>query len=321
MRVDGKGRYLAHVLAAGYLLVADDVRNLVGSLLHGFGIFIRQVVFGQNGVHLRVVVARLAQNVDDLADGVLGVLGPFNDFHYGLVARLAALELVFRYENVVGQCAVFRNQESIVLVHVQLAHKGVVAAFYNFDDLGLAGVSAASGQHRHAHAVAVEGAVGVALTYQYGLPAVVGQKAVAPVALAYKRTLHHLRAHGQAVVSLFVGGQIVVEHQLVEHVHRQHLGRVCRSAYFMEKVLYVIFLLSVLFKKFQEQFGYFLLGQPAAALFAFLSHVGLVLRVITFYKNSAFFVLLQGPGGLFAGGWRNKKCKFVCSDNKPAPGK
>ena len=91
-RVNGEGHHLTHVLTLGQLLCTDARKQLVGSLLYGCGVLVGQSVLCQDGVHLGIVLARLAQDIDDMAHGVLCVLGPFGYLHHGLVAVLALLE-------------------------------------------------------------------------------------------------------------------------------------------------------------------------------------------------------------------------------------
>ena len=92
LRVDGAGEHVAEVLALGIVRRCYLCRNLLGSLLHVLRILIRQAVLREDGVHLHVVVARLAEHVDNLADHVAVILvGPLHDAHYGVVAVLATL--------------------------------------------------------------------------------------------------------------------------------------------------------------------------------------------------------------------------------------
>ena len=69
-------------------------------------------------MHLSIVLARLAQNVNHLAYRVLRSLGPLHDAHHGFVARLALLEVLLRDEDVVGERPVLSQEVGIALLHL-----------------------------------------------------------------------------------------------------------------------------------------------------------------------------------------------------------
>ena len=144
---------------------------------------------------------------------------------------------------------------------MELAHEGVVAAFEDVGHLGLARVAGAAGQHRDAHAVAVERVLRVALAHEDRLAAVVGQEGVAPVALAHERALHDLRAHGVAVVAVAVGGQIVVEHEFAQRVDNEHLRGMRRGACGGKERLHVELPLGLSLDEGQHALAYVFLAQ------------------------------------------------------------
>jgi len=111
--VDGEGGHTPEVLTSGYFLGGDFGGYLVGSFLYGSGVDIGQAEFRQDGVHLGGIVSCAPQDVDYLADGVLGFVGPFHHLYDGFVARLAAFQLFFGDEDVVGKRTVFRYKESV----------------------------------------------------------------------------------------------------------------------------------------------------------------------------------------------------------------
>ena len=57
------------------LLFRDRIRQLVGHSFDLFGIAVRQIVFGQDGMHFGVVVTGRPQNIDDFALGVFQISG------------------------------------------------------------------------------------------------------------------------------------------------------------------------------------------------------------------------------------------------------
>lgn len=111
--VDGEGGDVPEILASGNLFGGNFIGYLVGGLLYGGRIYIRQAEFGQNGVHLGGVVSGTSQDIDDLPDGVLRLVGPFHDLHDGFVARLSAFQFLFGDEDVIGKRTVLRYQKSV----------------------------------------------------------------------------------------------------------------------------------------------------------------------------------------------------------------
>ena len=80
-RVDGESGHAAEVAAAGQVFGRDGVGYLLGRLLHlGFEA-VGQLEFGQDGVHLGVVLARNAQHVNDAPDRLDAPLRPVRDQH------------------------------------------------------------------------------------------------------------------------------------------------------------------------------------------------------------------------------------------------
>ena len=91
---------------------------LLGSILDVLGILVRQSVLCQYGVHLHVIVALLAQYVDDFADDVLRVFRrPLGNAYHGFLAILAALQLLLGYQDVVDEDITFCNEEGEVFLY------------------------------------------------------------------------------------------------------------------------------------------------------------------------------------------------------------
>ena len=270
VRVDGEGRHAAEVLAPRHLLLRDVGRELLGGALHALGIFVGQSELREYGVHLGVVVALLSEQVHHLAHRALRVVGPLHDLHHRLVARLAALELVLGYEDVVGQRAAFRHEEAVSALHLQVSDEGVGGALHDLGHFGLAGVAGPAGQHHYAHAVAVEGVERVAFHHEYALSAVVGQEGVAAVALALEGALHYVRAQGAAVVALPVGGEIVVGHEFRQGVEHYHLGGMVRGVRQCEELLDAVALVVARREEVEQHSGYVLLLEAPGGPLLFL---------------------------------------------------
>ena len=156
--VNGTGEDIAEVLAALDFLLCDARINLLGSVLHMLRILVRQPILSQDGMHLHIVVALLAQNVNHLADNVLRVLRrPLRNAHHGLLAVLATLQLLFRYQYVVHKDVAFGHQEGKVLLHLQLADGLVYLVRQYLNDHGLLDVFLATSHHGHPDAVTIHG--------------------------------------------------------------------------------------------------------------------------------------------------------------------
>ena len=156
-RVDGECCHAAHVLAGGYDLRCYSCVDFVGGSLHVLRVYVRQTVFGKDGVHLRVVFSRSAENVDHLAGRVLVIVVPVHDAHNCLVAAFAAFDFRFWYKNVAGKEFAVGHEEGVVLAHLQSADKHLLFFLYNLKHLRLRLETLALCAQMHAHAVAVEG--------------------------------------------------------------------------------------------------------------------------------------------------------------------
>ena len=217
-RVDGERGHVAHIVAAGHLLVGDAGLDALRRALHVGRILIRKAKFGEDGVNLGIVLAGAAQDVLDGADWAVGVLGPLDDAHDGLVASGATRQFVERDKDVGGQELAIGGKHSVVLLHIEGAHKHLLFALHNLDDLGL-GLHA--GTHRadvHHHAVTVEGVHRVALSNHDGLATriVVEHHTVLAVAATHENTRRHRAraAHGTEppgglLVQEAIGGQML----------------------------------------------------------------------------------------------------------------
>ena len=184
--VDGKCGDVAHVAALGYLFGRDAGVDAVGGALHGGGVLVGQAVLGQDGVHLGVVLAVLAQDIDHLAARVARVVGPVGDAHYGLVAGGAALELGLGDEDVGGQIFGVGIERGKVLVDPQGADECLFLFLDNLRDDCLGFATLDTGGDGDADAVAVESVQGVALGHENRLAVVVGDHAVLAVAQAHE---------------------------------------------------------------------------------------------------------------------------------------
>ena len=269
--VDGEGEDVAHVESATDFLLGDARRELLGGLLHECRIGVGQSVLCQDGVHLGGVLAGLAEDVHDLANGILGFVGPLHDAHHGFVARLALLEVLFGDEDVVGQGAVLGEEVGVALLHLEGSDEGLVAALENFGDGSLADVVLASGQERDLHGVAVHGMEAVALSHQDGFAAILGLEGVLAVCFAVEDAAHHLLRHVQRVAEARLLLDEIVHEEVLQHIHQQHLGRVGVQMKLFAEGLQREDDARVLLKEIDDDAFQIVLAQPAAAGFL-LSH-------------------------------------------------
>ena len=100
-RVNGKCCHTAEILALGNLLGCYVGRQLACSLLNGSRIGVWQAILGQYSIHLGIVVAALAKDVNNLAYRVLALNGPLKQLYHSLVATLSALEQILWNKNVI----------------------------------------------------------------------------------------------------------------------------------------------------------------------------------------------------------------------------
>ena len=224
-RINCNGEHIAHVQSSVHLLLRDFCGNLLGGLLHLFGIDIGQSVFGQNGVHLGSVLSCASQDVNDLSDGILGILGPFDNLDHGLVSGLPLLQVRFGDEDVVGQGAVFRKQIGILLADLKCSHKSLVRAFQNFGYLCLSDMVSPTGQKRGLDKISVHGMQTVALCHQDGLSPFNGFQRVLSVGFPSEGSLHNLGGSVQHIDIALGLLHIIVQHKLFQYIQTEHLGR------------------------------------------------------------------------------------------------
>ena len=123
---------------------------------------IRQSVFLQNGVDLRIVFARTAQHLKDPANGVELGVGPFHEFHHRHVPVLGAVQSVFGQVKVLSNPTVVGNEEGVLRGNVQRTNIGLFGALNDFHHLTfLAKTRAGCGKKQNFDAVSVEGRAGV----------------------------------------------------------------------------------------------------------------------------------------------------------------
>ena len=121
----------------------------------------REVVFGEDALHLDIVVAGLSEAFDHLAHGVVHALGPVGHLHQHLLAVLGTAEVVDVDEDVDGHGAAVADHEGEAFLLLDDAHKARLGAADDFHHLTLGLVHLALGEHQHLDGVAVEGVVGV----------------------------------------------------------------------------------------------------------------------------------------------------------------
>ena len=226
-------------------------------------------------MHLDGVVALLAQHVDDLADKVLGVLRrPLRDSHHGLLAVLAALELLLGDEDVVGKDVSFGDEEGEVLLDLQASHGLVALVGENLGHHGLLDVLLTARHEGHTDTVAVEGKHGVTLGDEDGRAAAVGQERVLAVGLTDKDALLHLAFLVETVLVVGHLRQVVVPRHLLHDVDGQHLGRMGVQTQGLENLTEREGLVGVTHEQPLQGFGHLLLGKSLSSFFLSHKYIG-----------------------------------------------
>ena len=224
--VDGEGKHVAHVDAAGYLVGRDDVADVVGGILHGKRILVGKSKLGEDGVHLHVVVASFTKDVHYLTYGVAGSLGPLYNLHYGLVAALAALELVARDEDVIVERAALGEQEGIVALHLEDTYESIVGPLEDLHHLAFGHAAAtAAGKEAHAHAVAMQGVHRVTLGNVYRLLVLLGGEEDAAAASALDGAYEFAPLEHKTEVPVLGFHNAAVDEHVTDDVTAEHLLR------------------------------------------------------------------------------------------------
>ena len=236
--VDGTGPDVTEVLATTNLLFGDARLYLLGSSLHRFRIFIRQAVLRQNSVHLYIVVALLAEHVNDLAHNILRVLrGPLRNLDNGFLAILTALQLLLGNKDVMYEDVTLGDEEGIVFLHLQDTHGLVHLVRQDLDHHRLFDMLLATGHIGHLHPVAIHGKQRVALRDKDGRAAIVRQERVLAVGFANKGSLLHLGLQIQTIRIVGNLREIVVPRHLFHRIDGHHLGRMRHQFQGLEDVL------------------------------------------------------------------------------------
>ena len=107
-------------------------------------------------MNLSVVIAILAENVNNFTLGHIRVFGPGGYAGNYFIAGFAAAQFLFRNEDVGCEKFGIGVEQSIAAFNGQYADKYLVVLFEDFNDFGF-GLGAAAGCGNHyAHLVAVE---------------------------------------------------------------------------------------------------------------------------------------------------------------------
>ena len=155
--VNRASEHLPEVFSFSQILWGNLATNSLCGVFNCLWILVRQAVLRQDGVHLRIVIASLAQHVDNLSYDVFMILiGPFAHFYHHLVIGLAALQLVSWNQDVVGKQVLLCHQEGDVLFNSQFTDELIARTLQYFDDLCFFDVLLTARHERHFHAVTIE---------------------------------------------------------------------------------------------------------------------------------------------------------------------
>ncbi len=258
--VDGAGKHIAEILTPADLLLSDGSIDFLSSFLHILRILIGQVVLGQDGMHLGIVVARLSEDINYGANDILMVcIRPLDDLYHCLVIGLASLQLTLGDDDVVNERLVLRYQHGEIFLHTELTHYLVVGTADDLDHHRLLDMLVATGHIRHLHLVAVHRRHRVTLCHKDGCTAVGRQERVAPVGLATEGALLQLRLRVQAIAAVADLQQEVVPCHLLHHVDGEHLQRMGVELQSLEYLFEREGLIRIVLEEVLEQFTNLLL--------------------------------------------------------------
>ena len=181
-------------------------------------ISIWQSVFSQYGVHFSVVLAGLSKHIYNLSERILCFVRPFCNFHYCLIAILCSFKFIFRYKDIVGKCACFCDEESIIFRNLQSTHKssfGSVKYFYHLSFYLLFLTFCTEG---NLHLVIVHGVGRVSFSNKDRFSTIIRYKRVLAVTFSYESTGHYLTSVIQFPSSLFCFNQEVVFCHILHYV-------------------------------------------------------------------------------------------------------
>ena len=160
-RVDGERERVAEILAALQILGRDGVRDLIGGVLHLGREAIGEIELRQDGVHLRVILARLAEHIHHVAPGprfaALPAVHDRGDLHARL--RTHGGRRFGVHLDIVRHRLALHQDPGLGPDGMVKAHEGARGAFENLHDLALAAavVPALLACHSHAHEIALQG--------------------------------------------------------------------------------------------------------------------------------------------------------------------
>ncbi len=143
------------------------VADFLGSLNHRFRIAVRQTEFGQDGMLLGVVFSGGAKYVHHLTGGVVGVVGPVGNPHYGFVAILSATQFCTWNVDIGGEELGIGEQARHASVDFQSADEHLILFFKDIRYLGFRLVTTHARGDCHAHTVAVESMHAVTFGHEY----------------------------------------------------------------------------------------------------------------------------------------------------------
>ena len=173
-------------------------------------------------MHFGGIISCLSQDVDDLSDRILGIFRPLGHFYYRLVTVLTAFQHITRDKDVIGECTVFGEQESIMLVHFQCTYKRFLCTFKDFYHFAFHLASLALGGERDFHLVPMHGMAGVTFGYENRFASVFRYECILTIAFSLEFSSQDDAVVIQLEVSVFHYLNEVVFRHLVKNVHAKH---------------------------------------------------------------------------------------------------
>ena len=127
----------------------------------------RKFKFGQDRLHLHLVIAGLSKNLDDFPERILRVFGPFADGYNHLLSVSCTVQILFRNIDIYWHRSIVRDHESEIFRYLQDADKLCFVSFDDLYDLPFPLSPLPDGKERDLNIVAMQGMTGVSGIDEY----------------------------------------------------------------------------------------------------------------------------------------------------------
>ena len=160
-RVNGNSEHFTEVAAMFDFILVDGNRNPICFFFNFFRELYRVFVCSKDRFHLHIVLTWFAQHADNLAKGVARAIGPIDEMDDDLHTIFGTIEVAAWDENVDWHPIHIGADEDITMRNSKYTDKFGMFAFQHLHNLAFRFAVVAFREHGHAHAVAMQGFIGV----------------------------------------------------------------------------------------------------------------------------------------------------------------